>query len=375
MPEPEDEPAGPKLDADPLPELGKALADPHGSLPLQFDGNNPVRYSWRPGPVVAVVVPGTKRSETAWQVWNLQSMKQIGAIPAMGGAGSSGMELRVSADGNYISAPIYPPGSIKSTGIEIYSVADGKPLTKLRPPRSDDSRIGITEFAGPGQFLSLHDEGRTGVANVYDVKTGEQVITFNTVGQIDRKANVLSPGGRYLVMFDSFDAKHPIQVYEMKTGKVVRTLKPRVPQVGYYVCGGLAFSPDGKELAALFNTDGGDYLQAWDFETGKRKASHKFTTPLAKTAKAAAWNLIDGYPEPLEWLPDRSGWLAYGQLMIDHDRGKVFWTRDPEDLNVLWQRRFLDADHIVTVMVKSPRERQLEIITLPKDEIEAARKK
>jgi hypothetical protein len=366
-PEPDD-PPGPHLDADPLREPLQAPTNPSGALPLTTGRNNPVRYPWGISPVVAVQDP--KNREQVWDIWNLQSMKQLGSVK-----GASGADLKISADGAYVAMDTIVPGSIRSGGLEVHTVADGKPLRKLPFKAGNDSRTGLNEFAGTDQFLSLRNQGTAGEATVYDLKTGQEVKTFKTVGQIDRKANVLSPGGRYLAMFDSFDFKHPIQVYELATGNVVRTLKPKMPQVSWFNCRGLVISPDGKELAALLTTDADDYLQAWDFETGKRTVSHKFNPQLAKTAKSTGPWQVDAYPTPLECVPDRSGWLAYGQLLIDHDRGNVFWTRPPEQTNVLWQRRFLDADHYATVIVKGPTERQLEIVTLPKAEIEAARKK
>jgi hypothetical protein len=367
LPEPDD-PPGPHLDADPLREPMQAPADPSATLPLTAGRNNPVRYPWALSPVVAVQDP--KNKEQVWDIWNLRTMKQLGSVK-----GPSGADLKVSPDGMYVVLNSTVPGTIQSGGLEVYTVADGKPLRNLPFKKGNDSRIGLYEFAGPGQFLSLRNQGTAGEATVYDVKTGNEAKTFKTVGQIDRKANVLSPGGRYLAMFDSFDPKHPIQVYELATGNNVRTLKPRAPQASYFNCGGLVFSPDSKELAVLLTTDAGDSIQAWDFETGKRTVSHTFSPPLVRTAKAAGRYQLEMYPTPLEYLPDRSGWFAFGQLMIDHDRGDIFWTRPPEERTVLRQRRFLDADHYMTVIVKGPRERQLEIVTLPKDEIEAARKK
>jgi hypothetical protein len=369
-PEPVD-PPGPHLDADPPREPVQALANPSATLPLTSGINNPVRFPWGLGPIVAVQDP--KNNETVWDIWNLQSMKQLGSVK-----GSSGADLKISTDGAYVAIHDFVPGKIRPAGLQVYTVADGKPLSTIKVKSGGDSRIGLHEFAGPGQFLSLINEGQGGVATVYDVKTGEEVKTFKTVGQISHKANVLSPGGKYLAIFDSWDFKdHPIKVYELATGKVVRTLKPRVPVPPNtnLSCAALVFSPDGRELAGLFGAGVADYVLGWDFETGKRTPSHKFTTPLAKTAKAAGPWLLDSYATPLEYLPDRSGWFAYGQLLIDHDRGAIIWQRPPEDLGVLWQRRFLDANHYVTVIQKSPRERQLEIVTLPKDEIDRARNK
>lgn len=158
----------------------------------------------------------------------------------------------------------------------------------------------------------------------------------------------------------------------MTTGQLVRTLRPRLRPSDFYAGHGLAFSDDGKELAVLLSgSDGADHIQAWDFETGKRTADHAFGTSLQKAAKNAP-----GFPVPLKWLPNRAGWLAYEKLMIDHDRGTIFWRLAPDEpTGILWVRRFLGPDHVVTVVDKGGGKRQLEILALPKDEIAAARKK
>ena len=58
---------------------------------------------------------------------------------------------------------------------------------------------------------------------------------------------------------------------------------------------------------------------------------------------------------------------------LDKVGGKVFWNMPPQDPVIPWPRRFVDADHLVTVMGKVP-QRRFEIVTLPRAEIEAARK-
>jgi outer membrane biosynthesis protein TonB len=364
-PAPDDPPLGAKLNPDPPREPLRAPADPRATLPLSNGQNNPVRYPWGFGPFVAVQSP--KNNDTVWDIWNLQSMKQLGSVPGLAGG-----EVQFSADGTYVAADMFEPGSLKPLGLGIFTVADGKLVRKVPFKIGSDSRRGFSDFAGSAHYLSLVPEGFGGEATVSDAKTGDTICTFQTVGQISRKAAALSPGGKYLAMLDSFAPKRPIQIYEVATGKNVRTIFPKLPS---FSCLALAFSYDGKELALLGVGDfNANYVQAWDFETGKRTVDHRFTTSLAKTAKAGGQFLLDAYPAELEWLPDRSGWFAYGQLMIDHDRGNVFWSLPPDNLNVLWFRRFLDAGDIATIRVKEDK-RHLEIITLPKDEIEAARKK
>src|SRR5262249_20452127 len=156
-----------------------------------------------------------KKSGPVWDVWNLRSMKQLGSAPD-----PFGEDVELSSDGAYLVVLKHPAGSLKNSGVEIYTVADGKLLRKLPPMNGADDRIGITKFAGPDRFVSLQNDGMDGAATVWDVKTGEQVAHFKTVGVVQEIAGALSPGGRYAAMFNSFDLKHPIPVYELATGEV-----------------------------------------------------------------------------------------------------------------------------------------------------------
>jgi WD40 repeat protein len=303
----------------------------------------------------------TKRSDTNWEIWNLQSMKKLGAV------GSISFSPLVSPDGTYLAMNVYGQG-IRPTGIEIFTVADGKSVRKI----PGDTERGITGFVGGDLFLSVQGQGRNGSVRLWNVKTGEEVSSFQVVGSVDVWWWAVSPGGRYLALYDTFDAKHVINVYELKTGKLVRTFHPKLPSAQWYNCMGLAFSYDGKEFAALITVQGkADRLQAWDFETGQRTLDHSFATPLEKTAKVP----VGMRQTALQWLPDGSGWIAYQALLIDRKRGNVFWTIPQDDPDkAYWVRRFLDANSVATVAGQKPR-RQLEIITLPKDQLEAARKK
>jgi hypothetical protein len=115
--------------------------------------------------------------------------------------------------------------------------------------------------------------------------------------------------------------------------------------------------------------EGNSRIRVYDVVTGKRTFDHDVGQALEKKAL-----LPNFHKMPFLWLPDGSGWLVYGMFMIDKTRGKVFWTMPPQDPKIPWPRRFVDNDHIVTVMGKAP-QRRLEIVTLPREEIEAARKK
>jgi WD40 repeat protein len=355
---------GPKLEPDPVREPLEPLTDPKGTLPVPADKlNDPVRYSWVASPIVAVSSRKSKKAEGVWQVWNLRTMKQLGSVP-----GPIGSEVMLSADGAYLAMPVFGKGAVVSSAVKVYRVEDGQALHTFQVKWGNDSRIPVADFAGPGQFLSVQPIGADAEVKVWDVKTGDVVASFNTKGIPSRKSVCLSPGGRYLVTFESI--KRLVHIYEVATGKHLRTITPKLPPASYYNSRTLVFSNDGKELALLADGDNRDRLQAWDFETGKRTADHGFGKAIMQMAQPIHFHRVE-----LEWLPDRSGWFAYNQMLIDHDRGNIFYKIPPQDLQVPWNRRFLDRDHFATVMVTPTGQRQLEIVAAPRAEIDAARKK
>jgi hypothetical protein len=359
---------GGPLVADPLRKPLAPVKDARGSIELPREepgalSNDPIRYPWVTSPIFAVA--SSDQGPARWQVWDMQAMKQLGTVP-----GGSGSTVYVSPDGEYLGIEVRKPMSIETAGTQIYRVADGQAL-KLLPTRfATDSTIGVTDFAGPGQMYSVQSAAfKKARVKVWDVKTAEQLASFETPSCLDHPYVVTSPGGRYLAMVDPHGTS-AIYIYELPGGKEVRTIQIRLPQASYTRCLGLMFSDDGKELASLFEIGGtSSRIRVWDVASGKRTVDHSITPPLEKTAKNVGF-----YRTPLLWLPDGSGWFVFGQLMVDKVRGKVFWTMPPQDPVIPWPRRFVDADHVVTVMGKAP-QRRFEIVTLPRDQIEAARKK
>jgi len=365
----EDVSTGGPLVADPMRKPLARVTDAKGSVlvPREEPGviqNDPFRFPWTPSPVVAVLSEGDKKGGgQAWQVWDMQAMKQLGAVDKPGGT------IYVSPDGLYLGIEVYKPGTVHVAGVQVYNVADGKPL-KLLPTRfAVDSTIGTTDFAGPGQMYSLQASGtNAALVKLWDVKTGEQLSSFNVTAWVDRRTVGQSPGGRYLATWDTF--KRILHIYEFATGKEVRTIQLKLPFVQFSSCQGIAFSDDGKELAIWLEMGGtSSRIRVYDVVTGKRTFDHDLGQSLANKTQFAMFHKM-----PFLWLPDASGWFVYGQFMIDKKRGNVFWTMPPQDPKIPWPRRFVDNDHIVTVMGKAP-QRRLEIVTLPREEIEAARKK
>jgi WD40 repeat protein len=128
------------------------------------------------------------------------------------------------------------------------------PAYSAGPPRfSPDGRTVATDGFGSGLFL-------------WSAASGKQLPTPEGCG--DRVWDcVFSPDGRNLAVED----RDVVCLYEVSTGKVLHklTLLSRADDSGWVEpSAGLAFSPDGKVLAAAPPRDG-SVIRLWDVGTGK----------------------------------------------------------------------------------------------------------
>jgi WD40 repeat protein/uncharacterized caspase-like protein len=148
----------------------------------------------------------------------------------------------------------------------------------------------LADHLGPVRALAISPDGRRLAAagggipiTIWDVGSGRKLHTFSghkeTVGraqfEIELKTLAFSPDGVWLAS-GSWDGV--ISLWEVETGRVVRTLNPH-PGVLKAIVGGtktfasLAFSPDGQFLAsAAIGTDG---VNLWSITTGEELLSCK----------------------------------------------------------------------------------------------------
>ena len=94
-------------------------------------------------------------------------------------------------------------------------------------------------FSPDGKALA--ETGSGGDTRLWDVQTGALLKTFGGAG--NRYAAAFSPDSKLLA---SAGEEKAIQVWDVKTGKVVQTFSAE----GAAPIRSLAFSPDGKSLAA-----------------------------------------------------------------------------------------------------------------------------
>ena len=139
----------------------------------------------------------------------------------------------------------------------VYETKTGRMVAQLNveSPFAD-----YVDFAGPGQVVTGTSGDRR--FEIWDLKTQKSELDVSPRDRVAKESVVLSPGRRYLAMIGA----STLWVYDLQSGR--KAGEAPVPKNNIFElnCKGLAFSPDGAELAGLFDSFG-LHLLCWDVAT------------------------------------------------------------------------------------------------------------
>ena len=346
-----------QVQPDPLPEPVQPAGPLKMDLPLTAFNKN-IFYPTTPS-AFAFVIQSTPAGDL-YEILNLTTAQRVARV----GAKLDLQDPVLSPDGKYLAGKKHI--GAKTTAV-VVAIPGGKSgAVDVETPGGFQQPI---DFAQSGQILASKQEGSDTIFSLWDVKDGKKLREFSAPSRTEPKHRALSPGRKYLAV--QHEKNHRILIYDLSTGSLAGELQPpeTTNRFGNLQCKGMAFSPDGKELAVLFSGDGpGDRLVSWETAGGKQTVDHKFPRDLGQEAS----NAFFYQGRPLEWLPDNGGWMAFGQLLIDHDSGGLVFRIPAQPLDGT-PRRLLDKSQLVTARGDAFNKR-LVIETLPKDQIEVATK-
>ena len=114
-------------------------------------------------------------------------------------------------------------------------------------------------------------------------------------------------------------------------------------QDGIANCQGMAFSPDGKELAGILHDYEKYWLLCWNVADARLLDQHPVPKGLERQIPGGT-----NHSPAILWFPSRDRWLLYGHFVFDRKIGAPVWTIPQGELT-LNERRVLD-DHRVAVV-------------------------
>ncbi|MEX2119916.1 MAG: hypothetical protein WD847_10015 [Pirellulales bacterium] len=334
---------------DPAPIVWKVEVDPPAS-PILIEPQAAIRLV-APGKVGlgAVLYPDVPSSIIAlgniteigggmWEIWDLSSMTRSarlkGRLPSKMAA--------ISPDGAYVAAATGFP----ENKVLIWDVKSNEPLGEVEVGPFPE----ILAFPSPIRLVTGGD-----VVTLWRLPDGEVERDIKLPRLRDREALAFSPGGRYLAVA----SEKTVWVYDLDSGGLVGQLPGADGKAA-----GIAFSPDGLELAALFERFDNEKVICWDVESGRVVAEVDLGSEVTSRTPSG-----DYRGRALEWFPDRKRWLAYGRFVIDRRIGKTVWSL-PSDAVPAGPRVVIDDERLM--LASGSNMGALTAYNLPQQQIAAA---
>jgi hypothetical protein len=321
---------------------------------IDLADGQPIIFPGVPSAFVCVTPRGPR--STVLEVCDLRTMKKTGSVDTGGPLG----QVALSADGAFLAGQGRPGGD---TAVTVWSVSDGKQVGRITLNQRFARGIDL-EFVGDGKLLTGAAESDASLYQVWDFRTAKELCQFKADAPIDRRKRSVSAGGKYLAL--SSHKNDRALLFDLTTGTLAG--EAMLADKNFVGFSGLAFSPDGKSLAGLYDKAGASHFVVWDMATGKVK----FDRRVAKNLKAVAALALNYEGPALEWLADSSAWFVYGSLLIDASGLALYWTV-PAAATEPQQRRLFGTEYVARV-AGDFQTKQLKMEKLPADQVAAALK-
>ncbi|PQO35159.1 SHD1 domain-containing protein [Blastopirellula marina] len=306
-----------------------------------------------------------EESGRKFYAFHLPTLKVVGNIEL---ESFSSYEKAFSADGRYFAVSRqsgYPP----LLEVDIWSFATGKVVQSFR--FKDEARsIEALRFAGTDRIVMV--KGGTNLLECFDIKSGQKLCEAKVPSINNGESLAVSPGGSFAAVFNSNNKK--AELYDLRSGAEVGVVGGENELPKYASLLQLSFSPDGEELLLFCRPLAKRHLSVWSMRTGERVIDLNFDDDPTK-AVLSGGSSVSYRGRPVEWRPDRSGWLFSGRVLVERGATNVVWAdrESPTSYDAGAPRRFVDNDRILAFLPDGPLESTMSLLTISNDDIAATR--
>lgn len=342
------------VEADPPAEPVALEAD--AKVKVMFPKNSKLELVYPAGPSSFVAVGSNNNEREIREVRDLRSNAKVGTIK---GARVNAQNWTLSPDGKYLAAWI-----LHEKGVRVWDVKAGKPLGQVEFEKG--GFLKLFQFAGTERLVAC---GQDGSLRIWQLPSGTEERTIQLPNSVRENQLGISPGGKYLGMIDGDHNKTVLRLYDLTSGKIAGETLITGEATRPHQCQAIEFSPDGQEIAAIFEHWDDLTMVVWSATTGEEAGDFKFENSIKKLP-AASWRK----DRPLVWFPNRQRWLYHGLGIIDRSTQKIVWTMPDADQppahDFPTMRRVLDDGHVLVALAEG-KEAGIINFALPESEISA----
>ncbi|MDA1213029.1 MAG: WD40 repeat domain-containing protein, partial [Planctomycetota bacterium] len=290
------------------------------------------------------------------EIWNVRTGKKAGEIT---GIRLFSQQQALSPDGRYFAGLASPP----QKAILVWDVEQKKPLGQLELG-AESKPVRWLKFAGVNRLIvATFNEPLM----MWKIPSGELEPRIELIQHITENSVTYSPGGKYQALADA--VTKVIVITDLDSGETAAQIQ--IPKAGSVPlqCDGLAFSPDGTELAGFFTGIKESQLMSWDLHNGKLLVQQIYEENLQQSVATAHSHKGNR----LEWFPDKSKWLLYGSVILDRTIPAPIWS-SPEnrEFGALHTGRVVSNDQILTATGDLKKPMALAITELPAETLAQA---
>jgi len=308
--------------------------------------NSAVVYSSIPGHCVAFgVEPIT--------VLNFKTGEILGEIPIKLSYSSSIAAL--SPTGEYFAHA--EPGTGGGESLVVYRVATGEDVFRRSGTAKESLKVKFLRFTKHGHLVSIVRGSTDDEVRITSIPAGATLKAFKVKSVGDERTKIaLSPDGRHLAL----SYWETLNIFDLVKGKSIGWMarppaKPNSNPLNFIT--GLAFSPEGTELAAIISEGATNRFVVWN-ASGNVIDDFSLGTSISVTH-------LQG--DPVQWSPDGQGWLLLGTSFVDRRLKAVAWRMERQGFLTV-PGQWLDDSHVVVGFTSGSTE-DIKVLEVPRDEI------
>lgn len=291
------------------------------------------------------------------ELWDVTANSKVAKID---GLKAETFMAALSPDGKYFAGTT---DKHRSQGVGVWDTEHDEHVIDIEGVSLDANWDGLA-IPRPDRLVAANFFGR-GEIHLFELPTGSKVADIDLGHHGRANAAAFSPGGKHIAVVHNKDWKEVVTLFDLEDGSPVGDLALPGYDIGWWIkVVGLAFSHDGKELAAVLDGWHCSKIVIWNVEDGEIVDHMTFKEKLK--------DLVLGDRRigamPIQFFPGGQRLLAYEHGLIDRQAGAIVWQVPASSVNFPGKRFALDDSHL-TVIDASGNSGFVTVYELPEEKI------